>query len=234
MTLLIPPGSEGGFWLGAPSPVQSVFYQQWKVVMGLIIVLQVRKLRLRDIMRFSWGHALISTEPEGNPDFWHSALSTELIISLWSVRGALIHFYHQWVMTQRHCSSVSWSCHAKWAFSNSSEPNGWVESQMSAGRGLWGAIPVPDYPPLLGIPAWEQASPSCCGGQAVPSPAQQHQCAGSCPAHAWLKLMAHMVYIPSVGWPGQIGRKSGGEVGLASDVMYLHFLGQGQVRFHYI
>lgn len=165
MTLLIPPGCEGGFWLVYSKPCTTSFF---------IIVLQVRKLRLREIMRFSWGHTLISTEPEGNPDFWHSALSTELIISLWSVPGALIHFYHQWVMTQRHCSSVSWSCDAKWAFSNSSEPNGWVESQMSAGRGLRGAIPVPHSPPLLGIPAWEQPA-QLLWKAAVPSPAQQHQ-----------------------------------------------------------
>lgn len=108
--------------------------------MSLITILQVRKLRLWDAMRFSWGHTLISTEPEGNPNFWHSALTAELIISLLFISGALIHFYHQWVMTQSHCSCASWSCNAKWAFSNSAEPHGWVQTQMPAGRGLWGAI----------------------------------------------------------------------------------------------
>lgn len=194
-------GLRESFGLCAPRLVRSVFYHQWKDVMGLITILQVRKLRLWDIMRLSWGHILISTEPEGNPDFWHSALSTELIISLLSICGALIHFYHQWVMTQHHCS-LSWSCNAKWAFSNSSEPNGWVETQMPARRGLWGAIPVPPSPSLQEIPALRAGQPQLLwkAGSAFLCPAAPTG-ARSCPARAWLKLMVHLVYIPSVGWP---------------------------------
>lgn len=107
------------------------------------------------------------------------------------ISGVLIHSYHQWVMTQSHCSSVSWSFNAKWAFSNSVEPNGWVQIQMPA-RGLWGAIPPPDYPlhaeymvfPSVWFLHWQQASTSCCEREAMRSWAQQHQWVQ---AHAQLK-----------------------------------------------
>lgn len=118
-----------------------------KVAMSLITVIQVKKLRLCDTMRFSGGYTLISTGPEGNPDFWHSALTTELIISLLFISGALIYFYHPRIMTQSHCSSVSWSCNTKSAFRNSAEPNGWVQTQTLPGRGRCGTIHPQDYPP---------------------------------------------------------------------------------------
>lgn len=169
--------------------------------MGLISILQVRKLRLRDIMRLSWGHTVISAEPEGNPDFWHSALSTELIISLLSICGALIHFYHQWVMTQRHCSSVSWSCNAKWAFSNSSEPNGGLRHKCQQGEGC--GVQCLSSP--AGWEHWEQASPSCSGRQVVPSRAQQHQRVQIMPSsslaevNGWYSLYS-FCRLTSTGW----------------------------------
>lgn len=185
MNLLIPTGSEGWFGLYAPSPVRSVFYQQWKVVVGLITILQVRKLRLWDIMRLSLGHILISTEPEGNPDFWHSALSTELIISLLSVRGALIHFYHQWVMTQRHCSSVrGLAMQSELLVIYLSLMGGLKhECQLGEGCGVQSQSQTPH--PCRRFLHWEQGSPSCYGEQAVPSRAQQHQRVQD---HAQLKL----------------------------------------------
>lgn len=135
--------------------------------MSFITLLQVRKLRVWDAMGFSWGHTVISTDPLGNPAFWHCALSTELIISLLFISGALIHLYYQKAMTPDHCSSASWSCSAKWAFRNSAQPNGgWVQAWMSAGRGLWGSIFTPHYPPhaedmVFQCLQWQQVSMNC-------------------------------------------------------------------------
>lgn len=125
-------------------------------------------------MSFSWGHTLIGTEPEGNPDFWHSALTTLLFTS-----GESIHFYHQWLTTQSHCSLVPWSCKAKWAFRNSAEPNRWDWRQMPAGRGVQSLPPTAhpiqktQYFPSVWFLHCQQASTSCCGREATHSCAQQ-------------------------------------------------------------
>lgn len=161
-------------------------------------------------MSFSWGHTLIGTEPEGNPDFWHSALTTGLTITLLFISGVLIHSYHQWLTTQSHCSSVPWSCNAKWAFRNSAEPNGWDRRQMPAGRGVQ-SLPPTAHP--IQKTWYFHLCDSCTASRPIPAAVEGKQHipapnsrAGSSPTQAWLDWIVHTTHTPSE-WVDCLGGK---------------------------
>lgn len=167
----------------------------------------------------------------GKSWFWHSALSTELIISLCP---SVVRWFTS-IINGSWPSAIARPCHglamqSELLVIHLSLMGGLKHKcQLGEGCGMQSLsqTPHPCRRPLHR----ELASPSCCGSRQCPAaPAG----AASCPAQAWLKLVVHTVYIPSAGWPGQVVRKGAGKVGLAQDVMYLHFLRQGQMRFHYI